>query len=139
MYTIFNRIIKTFSLLYMTMAEEAIEKELHVNEEKAKTNNEKNESVPIEDILKACKNPKKKPCPPIKLKVRNSEYGLSVYSHLKCPELQPEPTYSHPLSGPNNSKRNKKSEKANSCDKALPKKLITEKTLFPNTAESIKY
>ena len=119
------------------MAEEVIEKEL--SEDKAKTKNEKNESVPIEDILKACKNPKKKPCPPIKLKVRNSEYGLSVYSHLKCPELQPEPTYSHPLSGTNNSKRNKKSEKANLCHKALPKKLITEKTLFPNnTAESIK-
>ena len=112
----------------MSLAEKEIEKEFEKELVSCKTN-EKSTTTPIEEILKTCKNPRKKPFPSIKLRVRNSDYGLSVYSYLKCPELQPDTVYPHPHYT-SNSKRHKKSEKTSSSNKTLPRKVITEKTLF---------
>lgn len=92
------------------------------------------DTISIEDILgEPCKRIRRHQ--PVKLKMRNSEYGLSVYSILKYSELQSESALSQPSAFSTEDKRTRKSDKTKPSMKVTPKKLITEKMLLPNITE----
>lgn len=70
---------------------------------------------------------------PVKLTIRNSEYGLSVYSILKYSDLQPEPVPSQPSSCTTEIKTDLQNSEGMTTFKkpVTPKKPFTERSLFP--------